>query len=214
MAILILSFFGYFAWNSFRMPIIFLGKTEKIKGTIYNIKDQPGLKGYGFVQNLNYFYSFKGSWYEGQYTCNGRQSLQRIGNSISLKISAANPHKVQVIGFYEKKKYKKSKKEKFYSVRDKGHCKLTIEDNIYTLINFTESSDSTTQTIGIVKFINGDTLKLLPIKSLIKKGKETKESIIPDSLRSILKKENVFQRKQNGSETTLINRKLEFKKIN
>ena len=54
--ILILIIVGYLAWNNFELPL--LGKTEKVKGKIYSIKDIPGVRGRGAAQGISFFYRY------------------------------------------------------------------------------------------------------------------------------------------------------------
>lgn len=166
-AILILIFFGYFAWNNFEFPL--LGKTEKIKGEIYETRIHPGLRGMGFVQGISFFYSVNNKWYEGQYTSNSRNKLQFVGNSISLDVQVSNPKRVKVNGFYSGK-FRGSSISKYYSINEHGHSELTVENNMYKQTDYFDSKDSTIVILGRVYQISDDSIKLIPIKHSIYRG--------------------------------------------
>lgn len=184
-AILILIFFGYFAWNNFELPL--LGKKEKVKGIIYEIKIHPGLRGMGFVQGISFFYSFNNKWYEGHYVSNSRNSIQNVGNSISLNVQASNPKRVKVMGFF-KQKYYGSAVDKYYSICENGHSELVTENNIYKQTGYFNSSDSSVVIIGCLKQTSDDSIKLIPIKhSIYKKNMLTDTKILNGTNNSVFR---------------------------
>ncbi len=205
-AILILIFFGYFAWNNFELPL--LGKTEKVKGEIYEIKAQPGLRGMGFVQGISFFYSLNKKWYEGHYVSNSRNGLQKIGNSISLNVLVSNPEKFKVIVFFKQEIYHSSI-DKYYSNLINGHSELLIENNIYKQIDYFDSKDSTIVINGRINQTNDNSISLIPIKQTILRDNRVIQTKILNKT-----KENIFHINKKGDIIlTISNKEKDYKMI-
>ncbi len=152
-----------------------LGKTEKIKGEIYEVKIHPGLKEMGFVQGISFFYSFNKKLYEGHYVSNSRNELQNVGNSISLNVLVSNPEKVKVNGFFRRKFYGSSI-AKYYSIGENGHSELVTENSIYKQTDYFDSKDSTIVIIGRIDQKSDDSIQLIPIKHSIYRSNRLTDS--------------------------------------
>lgn len=204
--ILILIFFGYFAWNNFELPL--LGKTEKVIGKIYEIKPQPGLRGMGFVQGISFFYSLNKKRYEGHYVSNSRNDLQKVGNSISLNVLVSNPERFKVIGFFKQSHYKNSI-EKFYSNYLNGHSELLIENNIYKQTDYFDSKDSTIVINGWIKQRSDNSIILIPTKqTILRDNRIIQTKILSET------KENIFDiNKESDIILSFSNNEKDYKMI-
>lgn len=171
--VLILIILGYFAWNSFELPLI--GKTEKIKGKIFEIKYHPGVRGMGFVQGVSFIYARNNKYYEGNYVLNFRDQSQNIGNSISLSVLVSNPEKVKVLGFYKQSNHRNIR-NKYYPNNKKCYSELVIENKIYREKTFLTNEGIEKVIIGKVNHIGKNLITLTPFKLLKYKEKNIVES--------------------------------------
>jgi len=171
--ILILIILGYFTWNNFEFPL--LGKTEKIKGKIYDIKYHPGIRGMGTVEGISFFYVVNKKLYEGKYVSNFRHKSQDVGNSISLSVLVSNPEKVKVLGFYKQSDYR-NEEHKYYANYKNGYAELVFENRIYRETEFLTNKGIAKVVIGKVNHFDKNSITLTPLKLLKYKDEDIVES--------------------------------------
>lgn len=99
-AIVFLAIFGYMAYHNFELPTLFIfEKTEKVIGTVTEVKLKYGLRGHGFQQNVTYAYTVNDSTITDHFTAGRSHGWQRMGNQILIEYSEKDWSKNRIVGY-------------------------------------------------------------------------------------------------------------------
>ncbi len=157
--LIILIIFTYLGFNNFELPVVFSGKTEKVIGKIYKIDITPGIRGIGFMQVVHYAYFYKNEYYFGNKKAGKSFGAQKIGNRVSLEVSANNPEKKDVIGFF--KDNITNIEAKYHSVKENGYYQIKLFNDIFFYTDFANGGIIKKELFGEV-ITKNDTLILKP----------------------------------------------------
>ncbi|WP_321515926.1 hypothetical protein [Marinifilum fragile] len=189
--IVFLSFVAFYAWNGFKLPIFFWGKTYKQDAIIYDTKIHTVSFGgqVNWKQTVRYLYQVDNNWYDGSYTLKGSQSKQNIGNLISLEISKLRPSKHRVRAFYKSDQNIHNIEKHFETRQISGYKKFNVANRVFSLIDFSVQEDSISNYYGILHVKNDSIKELIPIIHYYKSKTYLEYQLIDQSLR------NQFQNK-------------------
>ncbi|MCY1635711.1 hypothetical protein [Marinifilum sp. D737] len=201
--IVFLSFVAFYAWNGFKLPIFFWGKTCKQDAVIYDTKIHTVSFGgqVNWKQTVRYFYQVDNGWYDGSYTLKGAQSKQRIGNLISLEVSKSRPAKHRVRAFYKSDRNIYNLERHFETRQISGYKKLNLANNVFSLIDFSVQEDSVSKYYGVLHVKNDSIKELIPIIHYYKSKTYLEYQLVDDDLRNQFHKKYQqleFEKKDNS----------------
>ena len=163
--IILLFFLGYFAWNGFKFPILFLGETFKQEAIIYETKKHTiasGKTSY-WTQTIRYFYLVEGKWYDGAYTLKPKQAWKEVGNKVSLEVSKSRPHRHKLRAFYKQLSHYEPIHDEYETRQVSGFKKMKIRNDVFCLQNYNSRKDSISCFYGILHKKNDSIKTFMPI---------------------------------------------------
>lgn len=149
----------YLAFNNFELPSFMMGKTNETFGKIVDIKIGYGVRGYGYVQYVDYVYEVNGRYYLDKKTVGQNYGWQNIGNQVKIEYSVRNPDRNKVVCFY--RNYTDKNEVKYYSPKKIGFYRIDLVNDIFHLTEFADSGKILKKVIG--QFVNrNDTIIVTP----------------------------------------------------
>jgi hypothetical protein len=165
--ILFVILFIYLSFNGSNWSLLFTEKKEKTNAFVINTKIGYGMRGYGYMQYVNYVFFIDGEIYKGQKKIGKKYNWQYVGNTLNIKYSVKNPNETEIIKFNNE--FNSSKGKAFLSHKKEGYYQLELINEIYFLKDHAKGGILVKEEMGEFKE-KADTLTLKPfLKSNFKK---------------------------------------------
>jgi hypothetical protein len=194
--IIFIGIFIFLAINNFELPKFFIGETKTVKGIIFETGLRPGIKGIGYYQEVEFFYSVNGNWYSDSFTVNNKYQIQKKGNNIVLKVSVSHPDRFKVLGF--ERTFVNEMTETFIFSENIDYSELKTINNLLFKTHFGSKGKIKKQEIGLFDR-HLDTLEFIPIKII---DSLQNVQFLHDSL--VERNKEIFIMNHNDSVETLV----------
>ncbi len=156
---MILGVAGYFMWYNFELPKIFIGETQRIEGKIYDISVGYGVRGRGYIQNVEFVYAVDNNNYIGRKKVDNKYGIQTKGNTVIIEVSKKNPGYYDVKGFKQDFSKMKYSKIKYLKSSSSEYEEILIENCIFNYKIIKNGGIETYSLTGLVKLTN-DTISV------------------------------------------------------